>query len=674
MITDRRKPVFILVQQWNRRACWIPGCAEEDDNGGGGEPAIVTPMLATFLIQTLNGLASASSLFLVAVGLSLIFGVTRIVNFAHGSFYMLGVYVAYGVATTVGGALGFWGAVLAAGLVVAGVGLIAELLILRRIYDAPELLQLIATFGLVLIIKDAALAIWGPEDLLGPRAPGFRGAVDIFGKAFPTYDLLLIVLGVAMLFALTALLKKTRFGLLLRAATQDREMTDALGVNQKLLFTAVFALGSFLAGIGGALQLPREPANLAMDLTIIADVFVVVVVGGLGSLPGAFVAAVIISLVKAWCIGLGEVALFAVAFEFSKLTLVAEFIVMALVLVFKPHGLLGKPITHAGAASTVNPPVRSPTRRAVIATAFCLLMMILLPVLVAGEYPLVLAIDMMVFALFAASLGLVIGPGGMGSFGHAAYFGLGAYGAAIAVKMGLGIFAAMGCGIALASAAALLFGWFCVRLSGTYMAMLTLAFAQITWSIVFQWDVVTGGSNGLVGIWPPAWLQDRKDFYWFALAICGTGLLFCAWFVHTPLGYSLRAARDSPVKARAIGLSPARLQWATFTLAGALAGVAGVIYAFSKGSISPEVLSIPRSVDALVMVLLGGVNTLLGPIFGAVAFTWLQDTLARTTEYWRAALGAIILALVLLFPRGIVGTLSELPGRVRSPLPRAGES
>ena len=130
-------------------------------------------MLSSFLVQTLNGLASASSLFLVAVGLSLIFGVTRIVNFAHGSLYMLGVYVAYTVATSVGGVLGFWGGVLAAGLAVAVVGLLAEFLVLRRIYEAPELLQLIATFALVLIIKDAALAIWGPEDLLGPRAPGF---------------------------------------------------------------------------------------------------------------------------------------------------------------------------------------------------------------------------------------------------------------------------------------------------------------------------------------------------------------------------------------------------------------------------------------------------------------------------------------------------------------------
>ena len=619
-------------------------------------------MLSSFLIQTLNGLASASSLFLVAVGLSLIFGVTRIVNFAHGSFYMLGVYVAYSVATAVSGALGFWGGVLVAGLVVAVVGLVAEFLILRRIYDAPELLQLIATFGLVLIIKDAALAIWGPEDLLGPRAPGFRGAVDIFGKAFPAYDLLLIALGVAMLVVLTVLLQKTRFGLLLRAATQDREMTDALGVNQKLLFTAVFALGSFLAGIGGALQLPREPANLAMDLAIIADVFVVVVVGGLGSLSGAFVAAIIVSLVKAWCIGIGDVNLFGIEFAFSKLTLVAEFIVMALVLVFKPHGLFGRALAHASApreASSTQTTIAPPGRSTWLMLAVLVAALGVLPAF-AGDYTLVLAIDVIVFALFAASLGLIIGPGGMGSFGHAAYFGLGAYGAALAAAAGSGFALALLAGIALAAAAALLFGWFSVRLSGTYMAMLTLAFAQITWSIVFQWDAVTGGSNGLVGIWPPDWLAGRAYFYWMVLVIAGGGILLCNWIVHTPLGYSLRAARDAPVKARSIGLSPRSLQWTAFVIAGALAGVAGALYAFSKGSISPEVLGIPRSVDALVMVLLGGINTLAGPAVGAAVFTWLQDALARSTEYWRATLGAVILLLVLLFPRGIVGTLSPL--------------
>jgi len=618
--------------------------------------------VANFAVLSLNGLASAASLFLVAVGLSLIFGVTRIVNFAHGSFYMLGVYVAYSVANTVGGAVGFWGGVLVAGFAVAIIGLLAELVVLRRIYDAPELLQLIATFALVLVIKDAALAIWGAEDLLGPRAPGFRGAIDILGKPFPTYDLLLIAIGAVMLLALTQLLRRTRFGLLLRAATQDREMTDALGVNQRLLFTAVFALGSFLAGIGGALQLPREPASLGMDLAIIADVFVVVVVGGLGSLPGAFVAAGIISLVKAWCIGLGEVTLFGIAIEFSKLTLVAEFIVMALVLVWRPNGLFGKPLTHARSDAAHAPVLRVPGRRSLIALAVALLGLILLPQW-AGDYTLVLAIDVIVFALFAASLGLVIGNGGMGSFGHAAYFGLGAYGAALLAKAGYGLIVACLGGVGLAALAALLFGWFSVRLSGTYMAMLTLAFAQIAWSIVFQWDAVTGGSNGMVGIWPPDWLSERDDFYWFVLLVCGSATMLCAWLVFTPLGYAVRASRDAPVKAAAIGLSPRGLQWAWFVIAGAIAGVAGALYAFSKGSISPDVMAIPRSVDALVMVLLGGINTLLGPIIGAAVFTWLQDTLARSTEYWRGALGVTILLLVVLFPRGIAGTIAAWRSR-----------
>src|SRR5262245_35508544 len=147
------------------------------------------------LIQLLNGLAGASSLFLVAAGLSLIFGVSRIVNFAHGSLYMLGMYLAVWLSPKVG----FWMAVPLAAAIVGVVGLLIEFLVLKRIYKAPELLQLLATFALVLVIKDAALWIWGPEDLLGPRAPGFAGAVEIAGRGFPAYDLLLIVIGPAVL-------------------------------------------------------------------------------------------------------------------------------------------------------------------------------------------------------------------------------------------------------------------------------------------------------------------------------------------------------------------------------------------------------------------------------------------------------------------------------------------
>ena len=233
---------------------------------------------------------------------------TRVVNFAHGSLYMLGAYIAYTLVGVLGrGPLGFWGAVVVAALIVALIGASIEALLLKRIYAAPELLQLAATFGIVLIVRDATLALWGAEDLLGPRAPGLAGAVAIFGRVIPAYDLFLLVVGPLVLLALWWLLERTRFGMLIRAATENRVLAGALGVNERALFTAVFALGAMLAGLAGALQLPREPANLGMDLAIIAEAFVVTVVGGLGSVPGAFVASLLIGLTKALCIALGTV-------------------------------------------------------------------------------------------------------------------------------------------------------------------------------------------------------------------------------------------------------------------------------------------------------------------------------------------------------------------------------
>src|SRR5262245_60701138 len=188
--------------------------------------------LEALLFQALNGLAAASSLFFVGAGLSLIFGVTPIITIAHGSCYMLGLYLAATFALKIGGGLGFWGGIIAAGLIVAALGAVIEMLLLRRIYHAPELFQLLATFALVLVINDAAQWIWGPEDLLGPRAPGLRGSVEILGRNFPSYDLILIVIGPIVLLLLYLMLAKTRFGRLIRAATQDREMVGALGVHQ----------------------------------------------------------------------------------------------------------------------------------------------------------------------------------------------------------------------------------------------------------------------------------------------------------------------------------------------------------------------------------------------------------------------------------------------------------
>jgi len=623
--------------------------------------------LNALLFQALNGLSSASGLFFVAVGLSLIFGVTRIINIAHGSLYMLGTYIAYSLVTKIGGAVGFWGGIVLTAVIIGVIGALIEMLLLRRIYRAPELFQLLATFALVLVFNDAALYIWGPEDLLGPRAPGLRSAIEIFGRRLPSYDLFLIFVGPAVLIVLHFALAKTRFGRLIRAATQDREMVGALGVNQAVLFTSVFALGAALAGLGGALQVAREPANLATDLVAIGDAFVVVVVGGMGSITGAYLAAVIIAEVKALCIGLGVVDFGFMTVNFSKFTLVAEFLVMAVVLIVRPYGLLGRPQGPVRSLAEPEDPIRPATPMLKIAGAVVLALLLSLPFLAQGSpYVVVLAIDVLIAIIFATSLHFIMGPGGMHSFGHAAYFGLGAYGAALLVKwfatsMSVALIAAP----IVALLGALLFGWFAVRLSGVYLAMLTLAFAQIVWAAVFQWEALTGGSNGVIGVWPKPPFDKAWVFFLLTLALTVIAVLLLRRFLFAPFGYAMRAGRDSPLRAEAIGIDVKRVHWLGFAVAGCICGIAGGLFAFAKGSISPETIHVGRSIDGLVMVLLGGIQTLTGPIVGASVFAVLQDTVMRQTEYWRALLGGIILVLVLAFPQGIVGAFTQLFGKRR---------
>src|SRR5438874_1738816 len=451
--------------------------------------------MAFYVVQFLTGLASAASLFLVASGLSIIFGVTRIVNFAHGAFYMLGAYVAFTLTERFSGAIGFWGGIVIAALIVAAIGVLVEMVLLRRIYHAPELFQLLATFGLTLMVEDLVVLIWGPSDLLGRRAPGFKGAVDFFGQNIPTYDLFLIGLGPVVLGVLWLMFQRTRWGVLVRAATQDRDMVAALGVNQKWLFTSVFALGVFLAALGGGLQIPRDAVHHALDLRIIVDVFVVVVIGGLGSIIGAFVAAVLVSELNAFGILI-----------FPKISIILVFLVMAAVLIVRPWGLFGKQEAAARRTSglTVNPwrPLTSRERMAAMA--------------------------------------------------------------------------------ALALAAAL---------------------------------PLTGGDNGILGVWPERWAASPSHFYWLSLGVAALAVASLRIIVFSPFGFALRATRDSPLRSEAIGIDGKRVQWTAFVIAGTVAGVAGALFAYLKGSVFPDSLGISLSVDALVMVLLGGVHAVRGVSF-----------------------------------------------------------
>ena len=611
--------------------------------------------MAFYVVQFLTGLASAASLFLVASGLSIIFGVTRIVNFAHGAFYMLGAYAAYTLTERLSGAFGFWAGILGAALIIAAVGVLVEMILLRRIYHVPELFQLLATFGLTLMVEDLVVLIWGPSDLLGRRAPGFKGAVDFFGQNIPTYDLFLIVLGPVVLAALWLMFQRTRWGVLVRAATQDRDMVAALGVNQKWLFTSVFALGVFLAAFGGALQIPRDAVNHAMDLRIIVDVFVVVVIGGLGSIVGAFVAAVLVSELNAFGI-----------LVFPKISIILVFLLMAVVLIVRPWGLFGKPEAAARRTPglTLNPwrPLTAQERTLAIVG---LILALAVP-LIAGNYALTVGSEIAIFVIFAASLHFLMSVGGLASFGHAAYFGLGAYGVAFLAKLaGLPMLLCLLLGPLLGVLGAAVFGFFAVQLSGVYFAMLTLAFAQIVWSIAFQWVELTGGDNGILGVWPEKWAASPSHFYWLSIGIAALAVVALRVLVFSPFGFALRANRDSPLRSEAVGIDGKRIQWTAFVIAGGMAGVAGALFAYLKGSVFPDSLGISLSVDALVMVLLGGVDTVSGAVVGAVIYKALSIWLVSQTDLSKLVLGGVIILIVVAFPKGVVGVLETIRNRRR---------
>lgn len=597
--------------------------------------------------QFFAGLSYGSTLFLVSAGLTLIFGVTRVVNFAHGSLYMIGAYVAYTITTHLPPtALGFFGGVLLAALVVAAVGALIEVVLLRRIYTSPEIFQLLATFGVVLIVQDLALAIWGPNELFAPRAPGLKGSIEIAGVFVPQYSLFIIAVGPAVYACLWWVIARTRWGVWVRAASQDREMANALGLNERLLFTSVFALGALLAGLAGALQIPRETVNLQMDLAILIEAFVVVVVGGLGSITGAFWAALLIGMLHAFG-----------SWWLPQSTLVLIFVVMAVVLIVRPYGLLGRqPAPHV-ARLQAHAPFVSPDRRWRIAGVVALIAASAVPALI-GNYAVVIATEIAIAALLAASLNFGMGLGGIVSFGHAAFFGLGAYAVALAVKYVAAPFAAA---LLLApivtAAAALLIGKVVLRSHGVYAAMLTLAFAQILWSTAVQWVDLTGGDNGVLGLWTvlPAALSSPLAYYAVVLTIVIASLGMLHHLALAPFGFALRATRDSELRAEAIGIHVHRTRWLAFSIGALFAGLAGALHAFHKGSVFPTTLSMPVSVDALIMVLLGGVQTLVGPVVGALAYHGLSTELTRLTDHWRLLLGLTIVVLAVAFPEGIVG-------------------
>lgn len=611
--------------------------------------------LESLALQLFNGLSHATTLFLMASGLTLIFGVTRIVNFAHGSFFMLGALVSAHAVTRwqpdLGeSAAGYAAAMLLGAAAAALAGALAEWGLLRRMRRAPELYQLVATFGLTLALHDAMLWAFGADEVFAPRFPGLQGALALGEAYLPSWQLFTLALGPVVWWALHLLLTRTLWGQQVRAATQDREMLDALGVNPAPLMLGVVMLGCALAGLAGALQLPREPANLQMDVSVVVETFVVVVTGGLGSVGGAFAAALLIGVIHALGVALVPQA-----------TLVLVFLTMAVVLVLRPQGLGGAALAVPQREAV---PVfsRSPAGAAgwglTAAVAAALLW-----TLGQGEYSRSLSEDLMVMLLLGLSLQLMMALGGLVSFGHAAFFALGAYGAALAhLHGGWGLVPALLAGMALAVTVAAVFGLVLRRMSGVYLAMLSLALAQVVWAGASQWLGLTGGDNGLIGLQliAPQW---RTVFGGALLALALLCVVFLGRWSASSRGVALQALRDAPLRAAASGLPVDKLRYQVFLVSAVLAGLAGGLWAATKGAVFPSVASVGTSVDALLVILLGGVHQQWGALVGSTLLVWGGAELGRGLDYWRGLLGLLIMVVMALSPNGVLGGLQTAWGR-----------
>jgi branched-chain amino acid transport system permease protein len=283
--------------------------------------------------------------------------------------------------------------------------------------------------------------------------------------------------------------------------------------------------------------------------------------------------------------------------------------------------------------------------------------------LMANDVWLLRLTELFIWVLFAASLNFLVSFGGMVSFGHAAYFGLGAYGFALSAKAGAPLIAALVVGPLVATVAAAVYGALCVRLTRIYFAMLTLACAEITYSVIHQWYDLTGGDTGLTQFAQPSLGLGARGFAILALVSCGIGLLIIRHVLDSPLGLVIRSVGENQARAGALGFSPRRVQWIAFMIAGFLAGIAGTLYSAFQGNAFPDYVGARFSIDALVMVMLGGLGSFAGPIVGAIAEKSLSAVVSHLVSQWQLVMGVILIVVTVYSPHGVWGVIKRTCGK-----------
>jgi len=608
------------------------------------------------IAQLLNGLVYGVLLFLMAAGLSLIFGLMNVVSLAHGSFFMLGAFFGLAIFQATHN---FWVALALAPLAVAVIGIVMERLFMRPLYRRGHMDQVLLTFGFTFVFFDLVQSVWGRTILSLPAPAGLQDVIHIGVGVFATYRLFLIGLGLALALLLWLFLERSRLGAMVRAGVDDAAMAAGLGANIPALFTGIFGAGVALAGLGGVAAAPVIGLYPGMDAEIMIPAFIVIVIGGMGSLRGALVGSLLI----------GEADTFGKAY-LPGLSLFLIYLVMALVLLIRPQGLFGIKYTGFAAPAAVATVSTPATRRTVAIGLVVVAAMVIFPFLV-PNYPRALVTEIYIFAIFAMSLDLILGFTGLMSLGHAAFFGLGAYAVAVLASLfGLNAWLGVVAGVVTAGLGALVIGFFCVRTAGIPFLMLTLAFSQLVFSVALKWRDVTGGSDGMAIADKPGFfgfdLSQTLPMYFMALAFFLVSYLALRRLLNAPLGHVFVGIRENELRMLAIGYRVRAYKLLSFTIAGAFAGLAGGLYAIFNSFISPDAIYWTASGDILIMTMLGGAGTLIGPAIGTGVFLLLKNVASSYSEHWLMIIGVIFIACVMFFPGGIWGTLRQLRTKARA--------
>jgi branched-chain amino acid transport system permease protein len=607
--------------------------------------------LGSWLDHTINGLVVGNIYALLAVGLALIYGVSHLINFAHGSIYMLGAYIGWLCLARLGATLP-----VTLGIVVVGCGLLGmaiERIGLRPLQNAPRVAPLLSTIGIGLVLDQVAQLIFTPDPRGMPSVlPQWRVAIG--GGTIGALDLLIAGIGIASSGALYLFLRFTKLGWAVRATALDGDAAQQCGVDINRVNSIVFAFAAALGGVSGLLVgMYYNSIDPTMGYQAGLKGIVAQLIGGMGNVPGAIAGSLLLGLIESY-----GIAVFGTSYR----NLFA-FVVMILVLVLKPNGLFSRgrrlppePLTGTFIAPSAPVQLAAPLVIALVVLALAL------PLAVRNGYVLQTLGIGWLYAILAISLTLVSGTAGLISLGHAGLLAIGAYASALlAIKLklpvGLSILAAGFITAVLGTV--LIFPSF--RLRGHYVTIATLGIGEIVTLVILNWDGLTMGPMGLTAIPPlsfassrvlgPIWIYETSLVLLLLLALLQHRLLA------SHLGRTLRAMRDDDVAARCYGISLDRYKGLAFAVAGFAAGVAGAMLAHVYSYVNHETFTAQLSLLALTMVILGGLGNVAGAILGAVLLVSLPEIFRAVAEYRLLLYGIALLLLIRFRPQGLLGTV-----------------